>query len=98
MLNWKVVVPATSTFTGITFVLCVAYGVVAPAAFHSSWLLEAMLPGFKWLSITAFLLGLAETMIYGAGAALLYTGLYNAFARRADVSPSGLRAPRARAA
>ena len=70
-LMWKVVVPATSTFMGIVFVLCVGYGVVAPSRFHSSWLLEAMLPGFKWLSIGAVLLGFAETMAYGAGAATL---------------------------
>ena len=83
MLNWKVVSESLASFGAITFVLCVAFGLIAPPAFHPSWLLEAFLPGFKWLSVGSFLLGVAETAIYGAWAGLLYSGLYNYFTRRA---------------
>jgi len=83
MLNWKVVTKSLSSFTAINFVLCVGYGLIAPAAFHPSWLLEAILPGFKWLGLGSFLLGLVESALYGAWAGILYSALYNYFARRA---------------
>ena len=83
MLNWKVVTQSLSSFFAITFALCVVYGLVAPARFHAAWLLEAALPGFTWLTVGSFVLGVIETALYGAGAGLLYSALYNFFARRA---------------
>lgn len=83
MLNWKVVTQSLSSFSAITFTLCVGYGLIAPAAFHPSWLLEAILPGFRWLSVGSFVLGLIETALYGAWAGVLYSVIYNYFARRA---------------
>jgi hypothetical protein len=82
-MNWKVVTKSLSGFTAISFVLCVGYGLLAPAAFHASWLLEAFLPGFKWLSAGSFALGLIEAALYGAWAGALYSALYNFFAGRA---------------
>jgi hypothetical protein len=84
MLNWKVVSPSLASFAAISFVLCVGYGLVAPAAFHASWLLEAMLPGFKWLSAGSFVLGLVESVLYGTLAGALFSALYNYFTRRAS--------------
>lgn len=83
MLNWKVVIKSLSSFAAISFVLCVGYGLLAPAGFHPAWLLEAFLPGFKWLSVGSFALGLIETALYGAWAGALYSALYNFFAGRA---------------
>jgi 2TM family of unknown function (DUF5676) len=84
MLNLKVVTKSLSSFAAISFVLCVCYGLVAPPALHSGWLLEALLPGFKWLSVSSFGLGLIESALYGAWAGALYSWLYNYFVRRAD--------------
>ena len=84
MLNWKVVAKSLASFAVVSFTLCVGYGLIAPAAFHAGWLLEAFLPGFKWLSVGSFVLGLVETALYGAWAGGLYSALYNHFARRAD--------------
>jgi hypothetical protein len=83
MLNVKVVTQSLSSFTAISFVLCVGYGLFAPAGFHPAWLLEAFLPGFKWLGVWSFVLGLVESALYGAWAGVLYAALYNYFARRA---------------
>jgi hypothetical protein len=83
MLSWKVVTQSLASFSAISFVLCVGYGLLVPAAFHPAWLLEAILPGFKWLSVGSFVLGLLESAFYGAFAGALYSGLYNYFARRA---------------
>ncbi|MGH7333921.1 MAG: DUF5676 family membrane protein [Candidatus Rokuibacteriota bacterium] len=84
MLNWKVVTQSLASFAAISFVLCVGYGFLAPAAFHPSWLLEAILPGFKWLSVGSFVLGVIESALYGAWAGVLYSALYNYFAGRAN--------------
>jgi hypothetical protein len=84
MLNWKVVTKSLSSFAAISFVLCVAFGLGAPRELHAGWLLEALLPGFKWLSIESFVLGLIESALYGAWAGILYSWLYNYFIRRAD--------------
>jgi hypothetical protein len=81
MLNWKVVTQSLASFSAISFVLCVGYGLIVPAAFHPAWLLEAILPGFKWLSIGSFVLGLIESALYGVFAGALYSALYNYFAR-----------------
>jgi uncharacterized protein DUF5676 len=83
MLNWKVVTKSLSLFAAISFVLCVGYGLIAPPALHAGWLLESLLPGFKWLSLGSFVLGLIETTLYGAWAGFLYSSLYNYFTRRA---------------
>ena len=84
MLNWMVITKSLSSFAAISFVMCVGYGLVAPPALHAGWLLEALLPGFKWLSIGTFVLGVIESALYGAWAGFLYSVLYNYFARRAD--------------
>jgi hypothetical protein len=97
MLNWKVVTQSLASFAAISFALCVGYGLLAPPAFHPSWLLEAFLPGFKWLSLGSFVLGLIETALYGAWAGVLYSALYNYFARRAGRNAEH-RVPAVRAA
>jgi hypothetical protein len=97
MLNWKVVTQSLASFMGITFVLCVGYGLVVPREFHPAWLLEGVLPGFTWLSVGSFVLGLVETTLYGAWAGVLYSALYNYFFQRAGRATED-RAMAARAA
>lgn len=90
MLNWKVVTQSFASFSAISFVLCVGYGLLVPAAFHPAWLLEALLPGFKWLSLGSFVLGLIESALYGAVAGALYSPALQLF--RPPRGPRG-RAP-----
>ena len=97
MLNWKVVAQSLASFGAISFALCVGYGLLAPAAVHPSWLLEAILPGFKWLTVGSFVLGLVESALYGGWAGVLYSALYNYFARREHRGAAG-RVTTARAA
>ena len=85
MLNWRVVAKALGSFAASSYVLCVVYGLLAPSAVHAAWVLEAMLPGFEWLSVGSFVLGGVEATLYGAWAGFLYSTLYNYFARRARV-------------
>ena len=83
MLNWRVTIPTFGSFTAVLYVACIAFGLMVPARFHASWLLEAMLPGFRWLTLPSVLLGLVETAIYGAAAGTLWTALYNYVTRLA---------------
>ena len=37
MLNRKVITQSLSSFSAITFTLCVGYGLLVPSAFHAAW-------------------------------------------------------------
>jgi uncharacterized protein DUF5676 len=82
MLNVKAVTWSMASFTAITFLVCVLYGLVVPETLHMTGFLEQMLPGFVWLTPVGFALGLVESFLYGAYAGLLFTPLFNRFNRR----------------
>lgn len=82
MLNMKVVSVALGLWTAFTFVLCVAYGLAVPETLHMHAFLEQMLPGFKWLSWTSFLLGLGESFLYGLYAGAAYVPIHNFLQQR----------------
>ena len=81
-LNWKIMTWSVGLFCAVSFVLCVLYGLVVPQAWHLTQFLEITLPGFKWLSVGSFVIGLIETFLYGAYAGLVFTWVHNAVARR----------------
>ena len=84
MLNIKCVSWSLASATLISYLLCVAYGLVTPETLHMHPFLEQVLPGFKWLTLPGFLIGLVESFLYGAYAGLLYVPIYNFFVRRFD--------------
>ncbi|MCK5748138.1 DUF5676 family membrane protein [Oricola sp.] len=68
-------------FLAITFVLCVGFDLIFPGmAMYETWL--KLLPGFTWLSIPSFLLGLVGAFAYGWYVALIFGLLFNYFAAR----------------
>ena len=81
-LNWKAVTWALGLFSAVTFVVCVVYGLLVPKPFHMVQFLEILLPGFTWLSLGSFMLGLVETFLYGAYAGLVFVPIYNFVSRR----------------
>lgn len=80
-LSLKVMTVTTGLFGAVMFVTCVVYGLLVPAL-HNAALLEAVLPGFYWLTPGGVLLGVVETFLYGAFAGLVFAWLYNAVSRR----------------
>ena len=82
MLNTKLVTWTLAIWTSITFIVCVIYGLVVPQSLHMSAFLEQILPAFKWLTWWGFLLGLAESFLYGAYAGLVFCPIYNFLHRR----------------
>ncbi len=82
-LNIRVVSWSLGIFTAISFILCVLYGLVVPERLHGmSALLEAMLPAFRWLTFGGFLLGLAESFLYGIYIGIVFVPVYNFINRR----------------
>lgn len=79
MLNIKVVSWALAVTTAFSFILCVSYGLATPESLHMHAFLEQVLPGFKWLTPSGFLIGLAESFLYGAYAGMVYVPVYNFF-------------------
>ena len=82
MLNLKTWTTASGCWMAITFTLCVLGGVVLPSLPIPHRTLELMLPGFRWISFGSFLLGLAETFLFGVYAAWLFVSLHNFLSRR----------------
>lgn len=67
---------ASSLFLVITFSLCVAFDLLFPAhAMYGSW--QKLLPGFEWISLGSFCLGLIESYGYGWYITLIWVPIYN---------------------
>lgn len=82
MFNLKVWLWALGLASAVSFVLCVLWGLVTPESLHMHPFLEAVLPGFEWISIGSFFIGLIESFLWGAYAALVFVPLHNYFYRK----------------
>lgn len=71
-----------STFFAITYLICVAFGLVVPdVRMHLPWL--QFFPGFDWTA-AGILLGLVESLVYGWYVAVVFGALFNFFAGRRE--------------
>jgi hypothetical protein len=68
-----------SLFFAISFTVCVLWGLATPVAMHMHEAWAPLMPGFHWISVPAFLIGLAWSFAYGWYAAILFVVLYNFF-------------------
>lgn len=84
MLSIKVITWSLALFGVVTYLVCIVYGLIVPEPYHMPIVLEAVFPGFRWLTLAGFLIGLAESFLYGAYAGLVYVPIHNALARRWD--------------
>jgi hypothetical protein len=82
MLNMKLWTVTLGCWMAISFTLCVLGGVIAPSLPIPHRTLELLLPGFTWISLGAFVLGLVETFLYGVYSGWLLVAIHNFFARR----------------
>ena len=81
-LNIRVLTWSLATFTTFTYLVCVAYGLIVPETLHMVQFLEIVLPGFKWLTVGSFFIGLVESFLYGVYAGLVFTPIYNFYHRK----------------
>lgn len=80
-LQIRVVGTAMSLFLAISFLFCIALGLVSTRAeLHNAWF--TLLPGVTWLSWKSVGLGLVETVAYGWFIAVVFVPLYNWALRR----------------
>jgi hypothetical protein len=87
-LRFTPVALSLGLFLAITFTLCVIWGVIFPGFTTMQRGLEAALPWFTWLSWGSFLLGLAESFLYGVYAAAVFVPLYNSINRWSSHTPA----------
>lgn len=80
MLNLKIWTWTLALWGAITYAICVVWGLVLPSQLHSD-LMAVSLPGFGWTA-TGFLIGLVESLVYGAYAGALFAGLHNLLHKR----------------
>ena len=77
-LDWRPLGLALGVFFVITFILCICFDLIFPGqAMYQSWM--RLLPGFKWLTLGGFIIGLIESFAYGFYIALVFCPLYNFF-------------------
>ncbi|MES1991736.1 MAG: DUF5676 family membrane protein [Pseudomonadota bacterium] len=77
---------ALSLFIAISYLLCIAFGLLAPAKFHMHEAWAPLLPGFEWLTLSGFIFGLIGSYLYGWYIAIVFVPLYRFFKRRQQSS------------
>lgn len=85
-------------FFDVSFVLCVLWGLAIPQ-FHVNRVLEAIIPGFTWLTPQSFVLGLVWSALVGVYVAVVFVPVFNYFegGRPSEVgkrAPAGQAQPR----
>jgi hypothetical protein len=92
MLNLRLTTWAAALFTTLSYLLCIAYGLVTPESVHMHQFLEIVLPAFAWIGVGSFLLGLVESFLWGVylggGFALVYNALYRRWGTPAPTGPA----------
>ena len=71
-----------SLFLALSFVLCVLGYLIMPGLPVKHEALAIFLPGFELLTWQGFVIGLAESYVWGWYIALVLGAIYNFFARR----------------
>ena len=83
LLNIRVVSWSLGLFLAISYILCVLYGLIVPERLHGmKAFLESVLPAFQWLTFGGFVLGLAESFLYGVYVGLVFVPIYNFINRK----------------
>ena len=54
-----------SVFLLVSYLLCIAFGVLAPERFHMHQAWAPLLPWFEWLTLSGFLAGAVGSFLYG---------------------------------
>ena len=65
----------------ISYLVCVGFGLLMPESMQMYKAWAPLLPGFEWLSVSGFVIGLIEAYLYGWYIAVLFVPLYRWFAK-----------------
>ena len=81
-MSLKIVTWALALSGALLYLLCIAFGLTNPASGHMREFLTIALPGFEWLTVKGFAIGLVRSFLYGALIGVVYVPIYNALQRR----------------
>ena len=81
-MSLKIVTWALALSGALLYLLCIAYGLANPAGGHMREFLLIAVPGFEWLTVKGFFIGLAKSFLYGALIGLVYVPIHNVLQRR----------------
>ena len=81
-MSLKIVTWALALSGALLYLLCIAYGLTNHASGHMREFLAIALPGFEWLTVKGFAIGLVKSFLYGALIGVVYVPIYNALQRR----------------
>ncbi len=70
-----------SVFILLSFLLCIAFGLLMPGRFHMLEAWAPLLPGFEWLTWPGFIAGAVGSFLYGWYIAILIVPLHRFFGR-----------------
>ena len=70
-----------SVFILLSFLICIAFDLLMPGAFHKHEACAPLLPGFVWLTWPGFIAGAVGSFLYGWYIAVLIVPLYRFFGR-----------------
>jgi hypothetical protein len=77
----KVVALSFGVLLTVIYVLCVLFDLFWPV-YEMRRVWSLLLPGFTWLTPYSFLLGLAESFIWGLLLGVIFVPIYNYFSER----------------
>ncbi len=80
-LNTKVLALSLGVFLAVIYIICVLFDLLLPV-YEMRRLWSLLLPGFTWLTPSSFLLGLAESFIWGLLIGIILVPIYNYFAEK----------------
>jgi len=79
-------------FFDVSFLLCILWGLALPRVHaKGSDLLEAIIPGFIWLTPQSFIWGLVWSTLLGVYVAVVFVPLFNYFEGQRPVEAPGAR-------
>ena len=73
---------ALSLLLVISYVLCIAFGLLVPSGMRMYEAWAPLLPGFEWLTVSGFVFGLIGAYLYGWYIAVVFVPLYRFFSQR----------------
>lgn len=68
-----------SVFMPLSYLICVAFGLLIPGRIHMQVAWAPLLPGFEWLTGPGFVAGAIGSFLYGWYIAILIVVLYRLF-------------------
>jgi hypothetical protein len=81
---WPVALSVSALVT-VSFILCMVWDLLVPAEWQMYRFWEVLLPGFRYLTLGTFALGVAESFITGLYVAAVFVPLFN-FAQKTQAA------------